>query len=234
MSATFVLVHGAWHGAWCWDRLRPELEARSHRTVAMDLPVDDGSATFEDYAAAVLDACPADLADVVLVGHSLGAMVLPLVEAARPPALSVSLCGVIPNLGAAPWDDAPPMAREGAFATEQRPDGATVFPTVESAVASFYGDCTDADAAWAFARLRPQNSSSLWDRAYPVAVLPDVRRAAVVGIDDAAVTLEFSRAVTRDRLGVDPVEIPGDHSPFLARPGELADVLDRLAREALG
>jgi hypothetical protein len=67
--STFVLVHGAWHGAWCWSRLLPELEARGHRSVVMDLPVEDGDATFEEYA------------DVVLVGHALGAMVLPLVAA---------------------------------------------------------------------------------------------------------------------------------------------------------
>ena len=47
-------------------------------------------------------------------------------------------------------------------------------------------------------------------------------------VDDAAITIEFSRAVTEPRLGVDPIEIPGAHSPFLARPGELSDLLDRL------
>jgi hypothetical protein len=47
-------------------------------------------------------------------------------------------------------------------------------------------------------------------------------------LDDAAITIEFSRTITRPRLGVDPIEIPGDHSPFLARPGELAMLLDEL------
>jgi hypothetical protein len=47
-------------------------------------------------------------------------------------------------------------------------------------------------------------------------------------LDDAAITIEFSRTVIRPRLGVDPIEIPGGHSPFLARPGELAMLLDEL------
>jgi hypothetical protein len=47
---------------------------------------------------------------------------------------------------------------------------------------------------------------------------------------NAAVSIEFSRAVTRPRLGIDPIEIPGAHSPFLARPRELAALLDQLAR----
>jgi hypothetical protein len=42
-------------------------------------------------------------------------------------------------------------------------------------------------------------------------------------------TIEFSRAVTQPRLGVEPIEIPGGHSPFVARPAELADLLDQLA-----
>jgi hypothetical protein len=52
--------------------------------VVMDLPVEDGSATFEDYANVLLASYPVDLQDPVLVGHSLGAMVLPLVAATKP------------------------------------------------------------------------------------------------------------------------------------------------------
>lgn len=55
-------------------------------------------------------------------------------------------------------------------------------------------------------------------------------RAAIAAVDNAAVSIEFSRAVTRPRLGIDPIEIPGAHSPFLARPRELAALLDQLAR----
>jgi pimeloyl-ACP methyl ester carboxylesterase len=228
--STFVLVHGAWHGAWCWSRLLPEIEARGHRAIAMDLPVDSGDATFEDYADVVLASYPADLEDGVLVGHSLGAMVLPLVAAARPASLLVFLCGLIPNVGGRPWDDAPPMGRPGAYETVTLKDGSSVFQTFESARFSFYADCDPDDARWAFQQLRPQNSTSLWDRPYPLQQLPETRRAAIAALDDAAMTIEFSRAVTKPRLDIDLIEIPGDHSPFLARPRELADLLDRLAR----
>ena len=85
--STFIFVHGAWHGAWCWSRLVPEMEARGHRSIVMDLPVDDGGATFSDYADVVLSSYPADLDDAVLAGHSLGAMVLPLVATAPPASL---------------------------------------------------------------------------------------------------------------------------------------------------
>jgi hypothetical protein len=122
------------------------------------------------------------------------------------------------------------MGRLGAYETETLEDGSSVFRTFESARFTFYADCEPQDARWAFQRLRTQNSRRLWDRPYPLRDLPETRRAAIAALDDAAVTIEFSRAITKPRLGVDLIEIPGDHSPFLARPRELADLLDRLVR----
>ena len=52
---TFVLVHGAGHGAWCWEKLTRELEARGQQAIVMDLPVSDPKATFEDYASVVVE-----------------------------------------------------------------------------------------------------------------------------------------------------------------------------------
>src|SRR4029453_13742 len=53
---TFGLVHGAWHGAWCWEYLVDELDARSFAAIAPDLPIDDASAGLAEYAQAALDA----------------------------------------------------------------------------------------------------------------------------------------------------------------------------------
>jgi pimeloyl-ACP methyl ester carboxylesterase len=234
--STFVLVHGAWHGSWCWSRLAGELEARGHRVVTMDLPVADGTATFLDYRDAVLGVWPEDAPedvpdDVVLVGHSLGAMVVPLVAAQRPVGISVLLCPVVPNVDGVPWDDAPSMGRPDAYVTATRDDGSVVFESLEEAVVTFYGRCAPEDAAWAFARLQPQNSTSLWDRPYPLTELPAGRRVVIAGKDDRAITPEFLRAVCLPRLGVDPVEIDADHSPFLSATAQLTDLLTSLAVE---
>jgi len=226
--STFVLVHGAWHGAWCWERLVPELAERGHDAIAMDLPVEDGSATFEDYASVVVDVAASATDDVVLVGHSLGSMVIPLVAAARPATAIVFLCGLVPNFGGTPWDDAPPMAVPGFFdPLVKHEDGSTSWPNLEAATSAFYPDCSAEDAAWAYARLRHQNTSSLWGSPYPLDSWPPGRRVAIIGADDEAVTPAFANHVCRTRLGIEPIALPGGHSPFLARPAQLADMLTR-------
>ena len=96
---TFALVHGAFHGAWCWERLAPLLRQAGHDVVAMDLPAEDGSAssdTYADVVCASLDGCGDD---VVLVGHSFGGHTIPLVAARRPVRHLVYLCALVPEIG---------------------------------------------------------------------------------------------------------------------------------------
>ena len=86
--STFALVHGAWHGEWCWERLTPELEALGHRVITLDLPSDDESASFDDCADVICAAlADVDGDDLIVVGHSLAGQIVPLV-AARPISLS--------------------------------------------------------------------------------------------------------------------------------------------------
>ena len=51
-----ALVHGSYHGAWCWDLLTPELERLGHRVIAMDLPISNPGGGAADYARAIEDA----------------------------------------------------------------------------------------------------------------------------------------------------------------------------------
>src|SRR5262249_25275907 len=98
LMTTFGLVHGSWHRAWCWERLAPLLQQAGHDVVAMDLPCDDGSASFDTYADVVCDALKGCNGDVVLVGHSLAGNTIPLVAARRPVRHLVYLCALIPDI----------------------------------------------------------------------------------------------------------------------------------------
>jgi len=99
---TFALVHGAWHGAWCWERLVEPLERRGHGALAIDLPVDDVDAGNGEYADVVAAFTAPAGDDVILVGHSLNGLILPLVAARRPVAALVYLCAFLP-LEVANW-----------------------------------------------------------------------------------------------------------------------------------
>lgn len=87
---TFILVHGSWHGAWCWERLVPRLQAAGHNVIAVDLPGygEDrrpiGDITLQAYADKVLAALDAAAEPVVLVGWSMGGIVVSTVAEQRP------------------------------------------------------------------------------------------------------------------------------------------------------
>jgi hypothetical protein len=226
--ATFVLVHGAWHGAWVWDKLRVELERRGHETVAMDLPVSDGTATWNDYAEVIQEAMEQVPTPPILVGHSLAGMAIPIVASRTPVESLVFLCAVVPSLTGDHWEGAPEPAAPGTFgALATDADGSSRWTDFDNAVFTMYQNWDRAEAADGYARLRPQNASSLWDRPYPLTEWPDCRIMSVYASEDRAVGPDYSRYVARERLGVEPLEFPGDHSPFLSQPAEFADFLIR-------
>jgi pimeloyl-ACP methyl ester carboxylesterase len=60
---------------------------------------------------------------------------------------------------------------------------------------------------------------------FPLAALPDVPSSYIVCADDRTISPAWSRRTARERLGVEAVELPGGHCPYLSRPAHLADVL---------
>ena len=231
-----MLVHGAWHGAWCWSRLSPELVDRGHRVVALDLPSDDPTATFETYADVVAARIDAEGAsDAVLVGHSLAGHTIPLVAARRQVRRLVYLCALVPTPGASMADQLgsePEMLDFGYAAGlgAPAPDGGVAWADRELARTFLYDDCDPVDAEQALDHLRPQAQLPYLHR-FPLESFPDVPATYIVASEDRLVQPEWSRRVARDRLGADLIEIPGSHSPFLARPSDLADVLTEISRE---
>lgn len=232
--ATFALVHGAWHGAWCWEKLTPELASRGHRVVVMDLPSDDGSATFDDYAdhvCATLGNAPGD--DLVLVGHSLAGNTIPLVAARRPVRRLVYLCALLPLPGES-------LARQLAGDSqmlhpdyskglgERDAEGRRGWVDRASARFHLFGDCDLDTANAAMDRLRPQ-AAHPYTQPFSLTAYPDVASTYVLCTEDGLVNPEWSRRVVPQRLRADVVELPGSHSPFLSRPADLAVVLDGLA-----
>ena len=210
---TIVLTHGAFHGSWCFEPLVAELEARGVTTALVDLPLTDLT---EDAAAvtAVLDTIDGP---VILLGHSYGGAVVTV--AGNHP--SVYLTALGPDAGE--LGSGGPMTIGEQFLTTMRvDDDGLPFIDPEFAAQVFYPDIDPTEAARWATKLRSGNTGG--------AVI--VEKAAwrstpstyVVCTDDPILLVDGQRAVA-ERMGADVVEMPGDHSPMVARPAELADIL---------
>ncbi|HEV2523852.1 MAG TPA: alpha/beta fold hydrolase, partial [Gammaproteobacteria bacterium] len=80
--ATFILIHGAWQGGWCWERIVPRLEAEGHRVFAPDLPgmgqdpTPLAEITLDRWVQFVSDLVYQQKEKVILVGHSRGGLII--------------------------------------------------------------------------------------------------------------------------------------------------------------
>jgi pimeloyl-ACP methyl ester carboxylesterase len=227
-----VLVHGAYHGAWCWDFLTPELTRLGHDVVAVDLPVSDPTLGAAEYAALVAQAIDPATTPMV-VGHSMGGLVVPLVPAHRAVSRLVFLAAFLPKPGKSSKDqrDVEPIdGRVAPRTTEYTDLGDDVWMIgPNTATELFYHDAPASAARWATQRLRPQAYRAM-NEVTPLVEWPDVPFGSIVCRDDRAINPDWVRSAAIDRLGVTAVELPGGHSPFLSRARELANVLDAMAR----
>ncbi|MGA2396489.1 MAG: alpha/beta fold hydrolase [Steroidobacteraceae bacterium] len=245
----FILVHGGFHGAWCWDRLVPELEALGHETVAIDLPGHgkrrDEVSTLEGRRDAILEVLrPGD----VLVGHSGGGYDVTLAADAAPEKV-----GHIIYLAAAlPLEGRPLIeASGGRSAEEVGESGKTQLMTEETGMMRFirltargrmeccdfdavrdffYHDCAEADARWAYSQLSPAPVEFLLEpihlRNFWKADLP---RSYILCLQDRAAPRSLCAGFI-ERLGVEPMEIDASHSPFLSMPRATAKLFVEATR----
>ncbi|MDP7735677.1 alpha/beta fold hydrolase [Mycobacterium paragordonae] len=226
---TFGLVHGGWLGAWTWDDVAASLRGAGHEAVAVDLPTEDGSATFETYADAVSRALEGYDDDVVIVGHSMGGHTIPLVAARRAVRHLVYLCALLPDVGRSLADQVATetdMLNPVWLSGLSEPDDQLRTRWVDRDIARrlICHDCDDATADGVLDRLRPQ--AALPNVApFSLAEFPDVECTYVVCTEDQFVQPDWSRRVARERLGAQIVELPGGHSPLLSRPSAVVDVL---------
>jgi pimeloyl-ACP methyl ester carboxylesterase len=228
---TVALVHGAYHGASCWARLIPELGRLGFQARAIDLPNHDPQAGAKQYAETVVRALDDVGDELVLVGHSLAGITVPLVANMRPVSVLVFLNSLLPEIGSSLRDQ---MGREpidpGALPNAEWIDcgGGTWLPAPATAQAMFYNDLSPEDVAWLVPQLRRQATTPI-DEVTPLERWPDCKMAAIICRDDRAASPAWERTALRERLGLEPIELDGGHSPFVGRPGELARVIAGLA-----
>jgi pimeloyl-ACP methyl ester carboxylesterase len=241
VATTAVLVHGAWHGAWCFDPVVAGLRARGVQAIAVDLPGhgDDPGPLGDLHtdAARVREVLDGLDGDCVLLGHSYGGAVI--TEAGVHPKVRhlVYLCAFALDAGEScmaaavreaealdlGWDEGPSLAD----AIRVQDDGTSTLAG-ELSAASLYHDCDDATTAAAIARLGPQPAATLTD--VPTAVAWRERPSTyVVCTEDRAVPEALQRVMAARCTTT--VDWPVSHSPFLSAPDRVVDLLTDLVRD---
>ena len=231
----FVLVHGAWHGAWCWERVVPLLAARGHAVRAIDLPghgadpKPPGAVRWDDYMDRMGEILRSEPEPPVLVGHSLGGAVITGAAdrfSERIRAL-VYLCAMLPDRPDFFAHFQPASLLTGAI--RPAPDGSVMELDPSVVRAAFYHDCSDADATRAAARLRPQPARA-FEMSFELAParFGRVPRHYVECVQDRAIDLASQRAM-HAAMPCTVHTLDASHSPFFSMPEALVDVLERVA-----
>ncbi len=234
MNPTIILVHGAWHGAWCWHKLTPLLEAGGARVIAPDLPsmgADTSPAqgvTLESWARFVA-ALAEEHPGCVLVGHSRGGVVVSRAAELAPASIRrlVYLSAYLLQAGESVASEAR-RDTDSLVAANMVPEasGITFRLRPEVLRETFYGACAPEDFEQAASSQSPEPLKPL---ATPLRISRErfgrVPRAYIETARDRAVTLGAQRRM-QAALPCEPVfTLDTDHSAFLSQPEELARIL---------
>ncbi|ORW01200.1 alpha/beta fold hydrolase [Mycobacterium kyorinense] len=224
----FALLHGGMHDGSSWDRVTPELRARGYDVVSPDLPVDDEDAGAEDWARIAIDAIDAAVGanerQVIVVGHSIAGLCVPVVAARRAIREMVFVAGLIPVIG---HSFAEHLSQNPGAVTFPAPSSTGEGPfglTFEAVREGFYHDVEESLAREAFTRLRGQAFTILTERC-PISKWPDASARFIVMRDDRAVNPAWSRQMAMRCPRGMVIEMDGGHSPFFARPRHLGVLL---------
>jgi pimeloyl-ACP methyl ester carboxylesterase len=242
-TSTFVLIHGAWHGAWCWHRVATLLQNRGHMVVCPDLPGRGGGDTppreitmrsYTDHVGHILNGLDEP---AVLVGHSFGGAVVSQVAELQPEAvkLAVYLSAFLLRDGQSVWRHGLPPTNgtvesilTPAYLIVDETEG-TLDLRREVVPDGFYHDCSAEDRALGLERWTPEpvaplrTTLSLTGENYG-----RIRRSYIFCEADRVVPTGTQRRMCRLSPCDSEVSIQSGHSPFLSKPEVLARLLTDL------
>ncbi len=212
---TYALIHGADDVGWYWHLVENELRRRGHRTVAPDLPIENDDANLLDNAQVVVDAVEAihDGGELVVVGHSYGGYIAPIVADRAMADRLILVAAMIPR----PGETADEMWQATAWQMPRHEES--------GAIGVFYHDVDPTLASEAMSRERRQSETTSREP-WPLPAWPDVSTHFIVCREDRFFPADWLRGIVRDRLGIEPDELACGHTPALSRPRELVELME--------
>jgi pimeloyl-ACP methyl ester carboxylesterase len=236
--STFVVLHGAFHGSWCWEKVVPLLERSGHRVVAPDLPGHGEDRTplpeislrgYADRVCRELDASPEP---VILVGHSLGGVVISQAAEYRPHKveLLIYLSGNLLRDGEAlvqvTQADTESLVTQNLVVDEERGIATVREEAIRDA---FYGDCSEEEASRAESLVQPEPLAPM---ATPISLSEEnfggVRRVYVECLRDRANSPAAQKRMYTAVPCQTVVSLDTGHSPFWCAPQDLVAQLTAL------
>lgn len=239
--STFVLVHGAWHGGWCWEKVAVQLRKQGHKVETPDLPghgSDDtpiAEVSLQAYTDRICEVLRAQDEQVFLIGHSMGGIVISMAAERCPE--KVKLLVYLTAF----------LLQDGEFLLQLAGDDkeAQILPNLimsedesyatinEDAVREvFYADCPEEDVERARTLLCRQAAAPL---ATPVRITEEnfgsIPRAYIECLNDKAISPALQKMMYTRIPCREVVSMQTSHSPFFAAPGELVENLLKLSKE---
>ncbi len=238
--AHFVMIHGAWHGGWCFDGLRPIMEPLGHAITAPDLPGMGGNAaelaavTLAGWTDFVSEVCYASPEPVILCGHSRGGIVISEVAERIPGKIKalVYICAMMLPSGMSrlSWRELASPNPDFVAIQKPREDGLGLNVDIEAAAPVFAQLSPPHLVKDALARLvtepdRPRNTAlSLSPERYG-----KVPRHYIECLHDRTIPLADQRKMQELSPGTIAHQLDADHSPYLSAPEQLSKLLDGIA-----
>ena len=237
--ARFLLIHGAWHGAWCWEGVAADLRQAGHDVDAIDLPghgedtTPHEEVTLDLYAQRIAEALDDDGDPTILVGHSMGGIAVTQAAELRPEGIAklVYVTAFLPKDGQSLKDlaELPENPDDTVMPNAEIVPPDAILPGPVSRNAFFTrtpGEITE----MAISRLNPQPLPPL---VTPVSITQEragsVERHYIACTDDNAIPIALQRRMASESPCKTVVEIDTDHEPFFSARAELVEALKALA-----
>ncbi|MBB3128309.1 pimeloyl-ACP methyl ester carboxylesterase [Paenibacillus rhizosphaerae] len=227
--SVFLLIHGAWHGAWCWEKIIPSLEAAGHRAITIDLPghgedqTPISEITLDAYANRIVAVIDELEQEVILVGHSMGGVAVSQAAEYRPKRIKslVYISAFLFKNGQNMIDVIPPHPD-----VQISEDGSTITVAADKVKDMLYNNCKDEDVAKALAQWRVQAMSPLLT---PVHLTErnfgQVPRYYIECLRDHSISIETQRQMHAASPCKEVFSLDTDHTPLFSNPAELSSIL---------
>ncbi len=223
---TYILVHGAWHGSWCWENVAKQLIAQGHTVYTPDLPghfnnpCDFHQVTLQLYVKAVQEILRKTDCKVILVGHSMAGVVISQVAENYPEKIAclVYISGFIPAYNGSLVMEEEKASKPSVSLEVKLIKSANIISIKESLKLKqlFYNKCREDDAAYALSLLQDQPLQPFFDKvSLSIKKFDRVKKFYIECLHDQAIAIEDQRRMY-SRTNCLPIILSADHSPFFS------------------